>query len=166
MSSRASTAHAPPGCWPRRARAAGGAWLYALRTTNPPPGRDPRTLDVVTKWIVATRAAVLPMTLFAGLVAGLLAVRAEGFSWPLYGLALLGIVLAHTCNNIMNDLSDTDAGLDTDGYARALYAPHPILSGMLRRRCSAWRSSASTSPTSRSWWSWRCSAAGSSSPSR
>ena len=43
-------------------------------------------------------------------------------------------MLAHTCNNIMNDLSDTDAGLDTDGYARALYAPHPILSGMLRRR--------------------------------
>ncbi|HEX5537846.1 MAG TPA: hypothetical protein VFX27_11685, partial [Sphingobium sp.] len=95
---------------------------------------DPRTLDVVTKWIVATRAAVLPMTLFAGLVAGLLAVRADGFSWPLYGLALLGIVLAHTCNNIMNDLSDTDAGLDTDGYARALYAPHPIHTG---RSCRA-----------------------------
>jgi 1,4-dihydroxy-2-naphthoate octaprenyltransferase len=111
-----------------------GAWVYALRTTNPPPGRDPRTLDVVTKWLVVTRAAVLPMTLFAGLVAGLLAVRAEGFSWPLFLLALLGILFAHTCNNIMNDLSDTDAGLDDDAYPRALYAPHPILSGMVRRR--------------------------------
>ena len=134
MSSRAATRSrttrllAPP----RAGR--GGAWLYALRTTNPPPGRDPRSLDVVTKWIVATRAAVLPMTLFAGLVAGLLAVRADGFSWPLYLLALLGILLAHACNNIMNDLSDTDAGLDTDAYPRALYAPHPILSGMVRRR--------------------------------
>ena len=51
-SSRARTTRllAPP----REGR--GGAWLYALRTTNPPPGRDPRTLDVVTKWIVATRA--------------------------------------------------------------------------------------------------------------
>ncbi|MBW3609450.1 MAG: hypothetical protein KY463_14105, partial [Actinobacteria bacterium] len=46
------------------------------------------------------------------LVAGLLAVRADGFSWPLYLLALLGILLAHACNNILNDLSDLDVGLD------------------------------------------------------
>ena len=111
-----------------------GAWAYALRTTNPPPDRDPRTLDAVTTWLVVTRAAVLPMTLFAGLVAGLLGVRAEGFSWPLFLLALLGILLAHACNNIMNDLSDTDVGLDTQAYPRALYAPHPILSGMVRRK--------------------------------
>ncbi|MGI8535655.1 MAG: prenyltransferase [Mycobacteriales bacterium] len=111
-----------------------GAWGYALRTANPPPDRDPRTLDGVTKWLVVTRAAVLPMTVLAGLVAGLLAVRADGFSWPLYLLALLGITLAHACNNIMNDLSDTDVGLDTSAYPRALYAPHPILSGMVRRK--------------------------------
>ena len=118
----------------RRPDRAAGAWSYALRTTNPPPDRDPRTLDGVTKWLVVTRAAVLPMTLFAGLVAGLLAVRADGFSWPLYLLALLGILCAHACNNILNDLSDTDVGLDTEDYPRALYAPHPILSGMVRRR--------------------------------
>jgi 1,4-dihydroxy-2-naphthoate octaprenyltransferase len=111
-----------------------GAWSYALRTTNPPPDRDPRTLDGVTTWLVVTRAAVLPMTLFAGLVAGLLAVRAEGFSWPLYLLALLGILVAHACNNLLNDLSDTDVGLDTERYPRAIYAPHPILSGMVRRK--------------------------------
>jgi len=91
-------------------------------------------LDGVTTWLVVTRAAVLPMTVFAGLVAGLLAVRAEGFSWPLFGLALLGITLAHINNNLLNDLSDTDVGLDTDRYPRALYAPHPILSGMVRRK--------------------------------
>jgi hypothetical protein len=45
--------------------------VYALRTTNPPP--DGR-IDAVTRWIVVIRAAVLPMTLFAGLVAALLAV--------------------------------------------------------------------------------------------
>ena len=111
-----------------------GAWAYALRTTNPPPGRDVRTLDPVTKWLVATRAAVLPMTLFSGLVAGLLAVRAPGFSWPLYLLALLGILLAHTCNNLMNDLADRDTGPASRTQPRALYAPHPVLSGMLRRR--------------------------------
>ena len=127
-SGRASRLLAPP----RPGRL--GAWSYALRTTNPPPDRDPKALDPVTKWLVVTRAAVLPMTVLAGLVAGLLAVRATGFSWALFGLALLGITLAHACNNIMNDLSDTDVGLDTANYPRALYAPHPILSGMVRRR--------------------------------
>jgi 1,4-dihydroxy-2-naphthoate octaprenyltransferase len=36
-------------------------------------------------------------------------------------------------NNLLNDLFDTDAGLDTSDYPRALYAPHPILSGMITR---------------------------------
>jgi 1,4-dihydroxy-2-naphthoate octaprenyltransferase len=107
------------------------AWLYALRTTNPPPGAEP---DAVTRWLVVTRAAVLPMTVFAGLVAGLLAVRATGFSWLDFLLALLGITVAHTANNLMNDLADTQAGTDTATYPRALYAPHPILSGLVTKR--------------------------------
>jgi 1,4-dihydroxy-2-naphthoate octaprenyltransferase len=111
-----------------------GSWAYALRTTNPPPGADPRALDPVTRWLVVLRAAVLPMTLIAALVAGLLAVRADGFSWPLHLLALGGLLVAHACNNLLDDLSDTDAGPDTAGSPRSLYAPHPILSGMVRRR--------------------------------
>jgi 1,4-dihydroxy-2-naphthoate octaprenyltransferase len=109
----------------------GAAWLYALRTTNPPPGSSP---DAVTRWLVVTRAAVLPMTVFAGLVAGLLAVRAPGFSWLDFGLALVGITVAHTANNLMNDLADTQVGTDTATYPRALYAPHPILSGLVTKR--------------------------------
>jgi 1,4-dihydroxy-2-naphthoate octaprenyltransferase len=97
---------------------------------NPSPGR----LDPVSRWLVLTRAAVLPMTVTAGLIAGLLAVRQDGFTWGWYLLAFLGIVLAHVSNNLMNDLFDTEAGLDTDEYPRALYAPHPILSGMISRR--------------------------------
>jgi 1,4-dihydroxy-2-naphthoate polyprenyltransferase len=107
------------------------AWLYALRTTNPPPGREP---DAITRWLVVTRAAVLPMTVFAGLVAGLLAVRADGFSFLDFALALVGIAVAHTANNLMNDLADTQAGTDTASYPRALYAPHPILSGLVTKR--------------------------------
>jgi 1,4-dihydroxy-2-naphthoate octaprenyltransferase len=111
-----------------------GAWAYALRTTNPPPDRPIASLDGVTRWLVVTRAAVLPMTLFAGLVAGLLAVRADGFRAELLALAVLGILLAHTANNLMNDLTDTDVGLDTDAYPRALYAPHPLLSGLVTKK--------------------------------
>ena len=85
-----------------------GAWLYALRTTNPPPDRPIAELDGVTRWLVVTRAAVLPMTVVGGLVAGLLGVRADGFSYGLWLLALVGITLAHTSNNLLNDLADTD----------------------------------------------------------
>ena len=85
-----------------------GAWVYALRTTNPPPDRPVAELDGVTRWLVVTRAAVLPMTVFAGLVAGLLAVRADGFSAGLWALALLGITLAHVSNNLLNDLADSE----------------------------------------------------------
>ena len=42
-------------------------------------------------------------------------------------------MLAHVSNNLVNDLFDTDTGLDTENYPRALYAPHPILSGMISR---------------------------------
>jgi 1,4-dihydroxy-2-naphthoate polyprenyltransferase len=105
-------------------------WREVLRTTNPPEGH----VDPVSRWLVLTRAAVLPMTLTAGIVAGLLAVRHPDFHAGWFALALVGSVLAHAANNLMNDLFDTDVGLDTDKYPRALYAPHPILSGMITRR--------------------------------
>src|SRR5687767_13014514 len=105
-------------------------WREVLRTGNPPSG----PIDPVSRWLVLTRAAVLPMTLTAGLVAGLLAVGDEGFRPALLALAIVGIVLAHMSNNLMNDLADSDVGSDTADYPRALYAPHPILSGMITRR--------------------------------
>jgi len=104
-----------------------------LRTTNPPPGPLDR-IDAVTRWIVVGRAAVLPMTLVAGLVAALLAVGQPGLDWRWLVLAIVGITLAHLANNLMNDLYDTRAGSDSAGYPRALYAPHPILSGLVTRR--------------------------------
>ena len=107
------------------------SWAYALRTTNPPPEGP---VDLVTRWIVVTRAAVLPMTLFAGLVAALLAVGEPGLDWRWLVLAVVGIVLAHIANNLMNDLFDTQVGTDTADYPRALYAPHPVLSGLVSRR--------------------------------
>jgi len=108
-----------------------GRWREIMRTANPPEG----DLDVVSRWLVLTRATALPMTLTAGAVAGLLAVRAKGFNPGWYVLALAGIILAHASNNLMNDLFDLELGLDDSvEYPRALYAPHPVLSGMTTRR--------------------------------
>ena len=104
-------------------------WRHALSTVNPPAGE----LDQVSRWLVITRAGVLPMTITAGAIAGLLGVRHHAFAAGWYALSFLGIVLAHVSNNLVNDLFDTDTGLDSENYPRALYAPHPILSGMISR---------------------------------
>jgi 1,4-dihydroxy-2-naphthoate polyprenyltransferase len=107
------------------------SWGYALRTTNPAPNAPVAT---VTRWIVVTRAAVLPMTLVSGLVAALLAAGQPSVDWRWLALAIVGISLAHTANNLMNDLYDTQTGTDSASYPRALYAPHPVLSGLISRR--------------------------------
>jgi 1,4-dihydroxy-2-naphthoate polyprenyltransferase len=106
-------------------------WRYALRTGNPPHGR----VDLVSRWLVLTRASVLPMTITSAAIAGLLAAyRDESVTWWLFTLAAVGLVLAHCANNLMNDLFDLEVGADTESYPRALYAPHPVLSGMTTRR--------------------------------
>lgn len=104
-------------------------WRWALATGNPPRGH----VDPVSRWLVLTRAAVLPMTLTSAAIAGLLAVREPGFNAWLFLLAAVGIQLAHAANNLMNDLFDLSVGSDSAEYPRALYAPHPILSGMTTR---------------------------------
>jgi hypothetical protein len=35
---------------------------------------------------------------------------------------------------MINDYFDLEGGVDTDDYVRALYAPHPILSGWVTKR--------------------------------
>ena len=50
------------------------AWKEILETANPPKTRP---LDTVGKWLVITRAAVFPMTIWSGLIGGLLAVEAN-----------------------------------------------------------------------------------------
>jgi len=74
------------------------------------------------------------MTLTAAALAGLLAVGEPGFRPGLWALATAGLVLAHVANNLMNDLFDLGVGTDTADYPRALYAPHPVLSGLITRR--------------------------------
>lgn len=109
------------------------AWRYAFRTTNPP---EQGVVDGITRWLVVTRAGVLPMTLTSGLLAVLLAASADTrVDWLNVALAVAGIVIAHLANNLMNDLADTHVGTDRQiDYPRALYAPHPILSGLVTKR--------------------------------
>ncbi len=112
-------------------------WKEILETANPP---KTRRMDTVGKWLVITRAAVFPMTIWSGLIGGLLAAevaRTRGgvtVDWGLFALAVVGLVIAHAANNMINDYFDTQNGVDTNDYVRALYAPHPILSGWVTKR--------------------------------
>jgi 1,4-dihydroxy-2-naphthoate octaprenyltransferase len=111
-------------------------WREIMQTANPPATLP---LDGVGKWLVMTRAAVFPMTLWSGTIGALLAVeygtRVGGVAidWIGVVLAIVGLVLAHAANNLINDYFDMTGGVDTEGYVRALYAPHPVLSGWVSK---------------------------------
>ena len=114
-------------------------WKTAYNTANLPVGMT-RPPDAISKWLVITRAAVFSMTATSGLIGGLLAVGAMRLTgevtvnWGLLLLAVFGLVVAHAANNMINDYFDLEGGVDTDDYVRALYAPHPILSGWVSKR--------------------------------
>ena len=107
-------------------------WRYVINTANLPAGV---AMDAVSKWLIVTRAAVFSMTFTSGLIGGLLAIGsglAVNYWWLV--LSVIGLVVAHAANNMINDYFDLEEGVDTDEYVRALYAPHPILSGLLTKR--------------------------------
>ena len=106
-------------------------WGEILRTQN--LGRD-RAMDEVSRWLLITRASVIPMTLTSALIGGLLAARAPETNWIAFGAALLGLVAAHAANNMINDYFDLESGVDSQEYVRSQYAPHPVLSGLISAR--------------------------------
>ena len=106
-------------------------WLQVLQTQNLEEGRR---VDLLSRWLLIVRASVFPMTLFSACVGGLLAARGGNADWGLLALATFGLLVAHAANNMINDYFDTDSGVDTEGYVRTLYAPHPIFSGLISKR--------------------------------
>ena len=114
-------------------------WRTVMNTANLPEGMT-RPPDAISKWLVITRAAVFSMTATSGIIGGLLAVgeaRLTGsvsINWLFLVLAVVGLVVAHAANNMINDYFDLEGGVDTDEYVRAQYAPHPILSGWVTKR--------------------------------
>ncbi|HXC50868.1 MAG TPA: prenyltransferase [Candidatus Limnocylindrales bacterium] len=106
-------------------------WGAVIATQNLPRGAE---MDLVSRWLLIIRASVFPMTLCSGLIGGLLAVHSPDTSFGCFFLALVGLVVAHAANNMINDLFDVIGGVDTAGYVRTVYAPHPILSGLISKQ--------------------------------
>ena len=91
-------------------------------------------MDPVSKWLILTRACVFSMTVTSGLIGGLLAIGARNFNLLYFALAVIGLAVAHASNNLINDYFDEELGLDSsEDYARAQYAPHPLLSDMVTK---------------------------------
>jgi 1,4-dihydroxy-2-naphthoate octaprenyltransferase len=112
------------------------SWAEVLRTQNLAALRAGGRPDLVSRWLLITRASVFPMTLTSAVVGGLLAVAGPtpvAANWGFFALALLGLVLAHAANNMINDWFDLAGGVDSASYVRGQYAPHPILDGLISK---------------------------------
>ncbi len=91
-------------------------------------------LDVISKWLIATRSAVTSVTVFACAIAGLLAWRDHLFSFLPWLIVTLGLFIAHGTNNLLNDYTDFTRGVDKDNYFRTQYGVHPLVQGFWTRR--------------------------------
>jgi 1,4-dihydroxy-2-naphthoate octaprenyltransferase len=85
-----------------------------------------QALDVVSKWLIATRSAVTLLTVYSCIISGLLAWRDGFFSWGPWIILTLGLFIAHGTNNLLNDYTDFSRGLDQGNYFRTQYGVHPL----------------------------------------
>lgn len=108
-------------------------WLNALRVIPSVSKEQWDSYDIVSRWLISTRAAVFVMTGLAAAIGGLLAYRAGSFSWPIFLLTFFGLIFAHATNNLLNDYVDFSKGVDKDNYFRAQYGPHPLEHGYLSK---------------------------------
>jgi len=109
-------------------------WVQALRVI-PRISRDEwDRLDVISRWLIAARGAVLVITFISAGIAGLLAARDGLFDPLLWTLTTLALLLAHATNNLVNDWTDYRKGVDRNNYFRTQYGPHPLESGLMTSR--------------------------------
>ncbi len=92
------------------------------------------SLDVISKWLIATRSAVTTVTLYACVIGGLLAWRDGHFAWLPWIIVTLGLFIAHGTNNFLNDYTDFSRGVDKDNYFRTQYGVHPLVQGFWTKR--------------------------------
>jgi 1,4-dihydroxy-2-naphthoate octaprenyltransferase len=108
-------------------------WAKAVNVIPRVSKEEWNTLDVISRWLIATRSAVLVMTFISAAIAGLLAARDGHFNLLLWLLVTFGLLFAHATNNLVNDITDHLKGVDKDNYFRAQYGPQPLEHGLMTR---------------------------------
>jgi len=109
-------------------------WRKALNVIPDVSKSEWDELDVISKWLISTRAAVLIMTFISAALAGLFAWRDGAFNFLPWIALTLGLILAHASNNIFNDFTDFVRGVDKDNYYRNIYGAQPVASGLMTKR--------------------------------
>ena len=109
-------------------------WRKALNVIPEVSKDEWNRLDIISRWLISTRAAVLIMTFISAALAGLFALRDQAFQFLPWLALTLGLILAHASNNIFNDYTDFVRGVDKDNYYRNIYGAQPVASGLLTRR--------------------------------
>jgi len=108
-------------------------WAKALRVIPRIEKDEWEKLDVISKWLISTRAAVLIMTFLSGAIAGILAFSDGMFNFWKWLLVTIGLIMAHATNNLLNDYIDYIKGVDEDNYYRAQYGPQPLVHGLMTK---------------------------------
>jgi len=105
-------------------------WRKALRVIPHVSKEEWERLDVISRWLISTRAAVLIMTFLSTAIAGILAIQSGSFNFWYWLLVTIGLIMAHATNNLLNDYTDYVRGVDQDNYYRAQYGPQPLVHGL------------------------------------
>jgi 1,4-dihydroxy-2-naphthoate octaprenyltransferase len=109
-------------------------WGKALRIIPRLDKQEWDALDSVSRWLIATRAVVLIMTFISAAIAGLLALRAGQFHLLRWLALVVGLIMAHALNNMLNDLIDYRRGVDQNNYFRTQYGSQPLQQGLWTER--------------------------------
>lgn len=109
-------------------------WRKALQVIPHVSKEEWQKLDVISKWLISTRAAVLIMTFLSGAFAGIFAFRDGKFDLLKWVLLTVGLIFSHATNNLLNDYTDFNRGVDKDNYYRAQYGPQPLVHGLFTKR--------------------------------
>jgi 1,4-dihydroxy-2-naphthoate octaprenyltransferase len=109
-------------------------WAKALQVVPRIDKDEWNKLDIVSKWLISTRAVVLVMTFLSAAIAGILAYQHDKFNLGAWLLLTFGLIFAHATNNLLNDYIDFSRGVDQDNYYRAQYGPQPLVHGLMSKR--------------------------------
>ncbi|MCC6148085.1 MAG: prenyltransferase [Anaerolineaceae bacterium] len=111
-----------------------GLWIKALRVIPRISKEEWEKLDLISKLLVSSRAAVVVMTFISAAIAGLLALRDGRFDLGRWLLLTIGLTFAHATNNLLNDLTDYSRGVDKDNYFRTQYGPQVLEQGLVTKK--------------------------------
>ena len=109
-------------------------WWQAMTTMPSLTSQQWQQLDVIARWLIATRASVFLMTITSACIGGLLAWRDGLFDGWLFVLTTIGLTFAHATNNLLNDLTDSVRGIDKNNYYRNQYGVHVLEDGLVTRQ--------------------------------